>query len=115
MYFKMCKSFGTYKPRSSTFFHIFDHTVKSVLMYGSEIWGTFNQKKVKFDEVFFLQFCNDLIIEKLDIKACKFILGLNKRSTNAAARGELGRFPLLFSIIINMINYWIRLVNSKKH
>ena len=39
-------------------------------------------------------------------------MGLNKRSTNAAARGELGSYPLLFSIIINMINYWIRLVNS---
>ena len=55
-YFKMCKSFGTFKPRISTFFHIFDHTVKSVLMYGSEIWGTFNQKKVKSDEVFFTNF-----------------------------------------------------------
>ena len=87
-YFKMCKSFGPFKPRISTFFHIFDHTVKSVLMYRSEIWGTFNQKKVKSDEVFY-KFRKDLIIEKLNIKACKFILGLNKCSTNAPARVDL--------------------------
>ena len=54
--FKMCHSFGTFKPRISTFFHNFVHTVKSVLMYGSEIWGTFIQKKVTSDEVFFTNF-----------------------------------------------------------
>ena len=70
------------------------------------------RKRLNLMKFFFYKFCNDLIIEKLNIKACKFILGLNKHSTNAAARGELGRFPLLFSIIINMINYWIRLFNS---
>ena len=25
-----------------TFLHLFDHTVKPVLLYGSEIWGTIN-------------------------------------------------------------------------
>lgn len=110
-YFKLCKSMGEYKPSISTFLHVFDHTVKPVLMYGSEIWGTFSQGRLKSDDSFY-KLCNDFLIEKLNIKACKFILGLNKRCTNAAARGELGRYPFLFNVIINIINYWIRLKNS---
>lgn len=74
-YFKLCKSMGEYKPSISTFLHVFDHTVKPVLMYGSEIWGTFSQGRLKSDDSFY-KLCNDFLIENLNIKACKFILGL---------------------------------------
>ena len=46
-YFKTCKSFGEHKPKLQTFLHVFDPTVKPVLLYGSEIWGIFNPNKVK--------------------------------------------------------------------
>ena len=111
-YFKFCKSFGDHKPKVSTFLHIFDHTVKPVLLYGSEIWGTFHPNKLKNEQSFY-KLCNEFTIEKLNIKACKFILGVNKRSTNAAVMGELGRFPLLFSVFVNIIKYWLRLVDSE--
>ena len=111
-YFKLCKSFGESKPKISTFFHIFDHTVKPVILYGSEIWGTFNTNKFNTDGSFY-NLCNDFILEKLNIKACRFILGLNKRCTNAAVRGEIGRFPILFNIIINILKYWVRINESK--
>ena len=111
-YFKLCKSFGENKPKVSTFFHIFDHTVKPVMLYGSEIWGTFNANKLKTDESFY-KLCNEFLVEKLHIKASKYILGLNKRCTNAAVRGEIGRFPILFNIIINILKYWVRITESK--
>ena len=46
-YFKFFKSFSDQRPKISTFLHTFDHTVKSVLFYGSEIWGTLNPSKLK--------------------------------------------------------------------
>ena len=51
-------------------------------------------------------------MERINTKACKFILGLGRRCTNAAVMGELGRFPVLFSVIINIVKYWKRLVGS---
>ena len=110
-YYKFFKSFGEYRPKISTFLHTFDHTVKAVLLYGSEIWGSFNHSKVKNTSTFY-KFCNEALIEKLNIKASKFILGLNKYCTNSAVLSELGRFPLYFCVILNMVKYWIRLENS---
>jgi hypothetical protein len=37
---KFKKSFNLYKPKIKTLLHIFDHTVKPVLLYGSVVWGT---------------------------------------------------------------------------
>ena len=34
-------------------------------------------------------------IEKLNLHLCKFILGVCRKSTNDAVRGELGRLPIL--------------------
>lgn len=113
-YFKFSRCFGDNRPKVSTFLHIFDHTVKSVLMYGSEIWGTFNPTKLKSDQSFY-KVCTESVIEKLNVKLCKFILGVNRRSTNAAVMAEIGRFPLFFGIIVNLIKYWIRLEKSENH
>jgi hypothetical protein len=42
------------------------------------------------------------------------ILGVHKRTTNIAVLSELGRFPLYFSIIKDMLLYWYRLENLGK-
>jgi len=57
-------------------------------------------------------FCNDSIIEKLNVKSCKYILGVPRRCTNSSVMSELGRYPLYFSIILNLVKYWIRLEKS---
>ena len=38
-FFKVRKCFENCKPKLRTLIHIFDHTIKPVLLYGSEIWG----------------------------------------------------------------------------
>lgn len=45
-YFKLKKCFEHHKPKIKTILHVFDHTVKPVLLYGSEIWGIFDEKKL---------------------------------------------------------------------
>ena len=109
-YFKLKKCFEYHKPKIGTILHAFDHTVKPILLYGSEIWGMLDTNRLnKFKDNYFQKLCNDLVIEKLHIKVCKYILEVSRRSTNLAVMGELGRYPLYLEVILNMIKYWVRL------
>ena len=51
-------------------------------MYGSEVWGKgcFDRNKLKSYKVFFT-LCNDINVEMLNIKCCKYILGVPRRVT----------------------------------
>jgi len=40
---KLQKCLGDIKPNINILLHLFDHTVKPILTYGCEIWGTLNQ------------------------------------------------------------------------
>jgi hypothetical protein len=51
-------------------------------------------------------------LEKLNISMGKYVLGVNKRTTNLAIYGELGRYPLYIDTIISMIKYWVRLCKN---
>ena len=111
-YFKLCKNILNLHPCLRTSLHIFDHTVKPILLYGSEIWGIYNPASSKFrngislDKIF-----KNIEPEKLHIKFAKFILGVNRKSTNFAVMSELGRFPFYLDIIKNVLKYWHRLEN----
>ena len=98
-----------------TILKVFDHTVKPVLLYSSEVWGMFNMtsklKKRKNDLIYDLY--NDHKIEKLNLNLCKSILGVGSKASNLAVVGELGRYPLYIDIVISMIKYWIRLHEDK--
>lgn len=50
--------------------------------------------------------------EKLNLKFCKYLLGVNKRSTNIAVLSELGRMPLFVSHITAMFTFLHGLENS---
>lgn len=110
-YFKLSKDFLSLHPSVKTSLHVFDHTIKPILLYGCEVWGMFNPFSSKFrngidslDKIY-----NKLLAEKLHLKFCKFILGVHSKTTNIAALSELGRFPLYFNIIKSMIKYNDRL------
>ena len=57
---------------------------------------------------------DDLHIEKLNLKFCKYLLGVNEKASNLTVRGELGRYPLLIDVVLSMIKYWVRLNDTKK-
>jgi hypothetical protein len=91
---------------------VFDHTIKPVLLYGSEIWGIFSAEKLnKLRDSYFNKLCSDLIAERLHVKFCKYVLEVSRRSTNIAITGELGRDSLFLEVILNMIKYFIHLSN----
>ena len=87
--------------------NLFDSYVLSVLNYGCEIWGPLLLRRIETCD--FKTLCESLQVEKLNIKVCKYILGVNKYATNAAVTGELGGHPLAIKITKHAFNYWKRL------
>ena len=55
----------------------------------------------------------NLLCEKLHMKFLKFSLGVNKKSTNVAVMGELGRYPLYINILLTVAKYYQRLTVAK--
>ena len=84
--FKIGKCFGDLHQNVDTVLHLFDHTVKPVLLYGSEIWGTINtaSAKVKKDSFSLFNTMFDMPCEKLHIRFLKYLLAVNRKTTNAA-------------------------------
>ena len=84
-----------------------------ILLYGYEIWGYFNTLTARFrnasiplDTVY-----SKIECEKLHIKFCKRVLGVHQKSTNFAVLSELGRFPIHYQIIKQMLGCWHHLEN----
>ena len=65
---------------------IFDGIVSPILLYNSEVWEGFS----KWDKT---------LIERSHSKFCKTYLGANKKASDIASRGELGKFPLVVAIL----------------
>ena len=90
-----------------------DQMIKPILCYASKIWSVCDLAKNKFRTVDeFAKYLDNIAIEKVHVKFCKFILGVNKRTVNLAIKGELGRFPVNFSCLIQAFKYWYHLQES---
>lgn len=112
-YYKLRRDFFSFGPSIKNSLHIFDHTIKPILMYGSEVWGYFNPNAARFkkEDMTIDQIHLNLLSEKLHIKFCKYILGVNKKATNLAVLSELGRFPIHFDIVKSILRFWHRIEN----
>ena len=76
---------------------IFDSVLSPILLYNSEVWGASTDGDLnKWDKT---------PTEKAHVRFCKIYLGVNKKATNIACRGELGKFPLIFNIYKRMFKY----------
>jgi len=73
---------------------LFDKMVLPILMYGAEVWGTEYRKS----------------IERVQIKFCKYVLGVGSRTSDIAVLGECGRCPLFVHYYCKVIKYWTRLL-----
>jgi hypothetical protein len=109
--FKVRKCFQGHSPKIKTILYIFDHTIKPILLYGSEIWGSFPAQKLltQGNINYFSKVCRDLIVEKAHFNLCKYSINVGEKATNSAVMGELGSYPLFLEVHLNMIKYWVRL------
>jgi len=76
---------------------IFDTAIAPILTYGAQIWGIFS----KFD----FEKWDQTPAEKVHLRFCKIFLGLNRKASNYAVRGEMGRIPLQIVIIKQILKY----------
>lgn len=86
--------------------------IKPIVIYGREIWGVFKTntavcKKKKVGSYLRIYTYTDNIADKYQISYLKYILGLNKKSSNLAVISETGRFPMYFSIGLSIVRYYI--------
>jgi hypothetical protein len=110
--FKLYKDLKTTEPSVSTLLHLFDHRIKPIVVYGCEIWGTLTNATLQKNYRYTVHVCDlfkDWEIENLNTKFCKYILGVNRRSTNIAILSELGKYPLhtLYMYILISIYFFI--------
>ena len=81
--------------------HLFDYLtymIKPIALYGCELWGAYLKEWNKDNFTSKLFENNSYPFEKLHVKCCKLLLGLNRRTSNFAAKCELGRIPLILNI-----------------
>ena len=92
-FYKIKGIFGHKCPNSKVALHVFDHTIKPILTYGSDIWGSCIKKSRRQTQTLDMTH-RDLHAEKLHLKYCKYFLGVHSKASNLATIGKLGRFPI---------------------
>ena len=88
---------------------LFRTLIQPILGYGCEVWAPF--LLLKLNDLNLLSMCDKFPGETLHVKVCKIMLGVHRKSTNNAVRGELGCYPLLIFMLGLSVKYWWKLNN----
>ena len=89
-----------------------------IIFYGAEVGGggggggggSINSNN---DEATFWKRAETLPVEQFHLKIIKSSLFVHSKASNAASRGETGRYPILIHIVKLMLNYWKHMEKSK--
>jgi len=88
----------------------FNMLITPILAYASDVWIPYFFQKMEPTSLYSL--CDKIKIECINIKFCKFILGVHKRSSNAAVRSELGIFPIAIKLLSQAAKYFFRITSK---
>ena len=91
---------------------LFDSMVKSIATYGSELWGILGWRKNNSDCVINYLLSKNHTFEKLHSRFCKQTLGLDNQTPDILAKAELGRYPIMSTIIKLCYGYWQHVLAS---
>ena len=101
------------KPEMSL--KLFNSLVKPILLYGSQIWLPVPllapKQVIGLSTPNLATFFNSHAEcggERVHLRFLKWILGVNKKTTNVFTWGELGEVPLLFSALDQAVSYYKR-------
>ena len=75
-------------------FRIFDAQVQPILLYGSEIWGNYECKRIETVHMFVM----------------KWFLNVAARTPNVMIYGDTGRYPLGINTQLRLVKYWLKLL-----
>ena len=115
------KAFHGQKYNAEIILSLFDSLVSPILTYGSEIWFPlsfkYNRDNPKEDNVnALLTACvsNKFQHEIVHLQFCRQTLGVHKKAMTLPSFAELGRFPITFKILQQVIGFWVHLMHSKE-
>lgn len=103
------KAIGSDKMNTPLFLKLYEQCVKPILLYCSEVWAgerLINQAgpiERRYDT---------LSTERIQLKFCKFVLGVHKSASNIAVRAELGLFPIALYCLRSSISFWLHIIES---
>ena len=102
----MQRLFLNLRPSIKTSMHIFDHTIKPILLYSSEIWGVFNPVSSKFRNGISLhKIFSNTEAEKYTSSLVYLFLECIAKRANFAVMSKLGRYPFYIDLIKAMLKY----------
>ena len=81
-----------------------------IIRYCSEIWAPYSLINVKEENIY--ELCDKNGIESVNLKVCKFVLGVKRNAANAAVRGELGLYPVAIDMLSHSIKYFLRVTSQ---
>ena len=89
--------------------NLYDKLITPISNYACEIWLPNQFHKIIKKEI---NNYDTVPFERLHMMFCKYILGVNKSTSNTNVRRELGRSPLIVSSFITIIKYWSHILNK---
>ena len=99
---------------------LFNSLINPIITYGSQVWLPVSSLinslitsnfSLTSPDANFLSLIAKQHHEAIHLRHLKYLLGINRRSCNAAAWGETGTFPLFISCIARCIEYFKRVIN----
>ena len=106
--YKIMSLVGNSVPKISQ--QLFDRMVKPILSYGSEIWSPYFTCNI--DKKDLITWFENFDIEKANVKFCKNLLKVNRKTSHIAVRAELCIFPLGLGIMVHSLKYWVHLTKE---
>ncbi|MCU7800554.1 MAG: reverse transcriptase family protein [gamma proteobacterium symbiont of Lucinoma myriamae] len=94
------------------FLKLYEQCVKPILMYCSEVWCP---ERIINPSIDIEQKYDSLVSEKIQLKFCKFLLGVHKSAVNNGVRAELGIFPLAISGLKYSLNFWLHITQANNN
>ena len=94
---------------------LFDKMVVPIAIYNSEVWGNMLLPKNEKPTNYLYENNITNIVEKLQNRFLKYILGVHTKSTNWVVRSELGRMPLTMIVYERIIKYFQHIYKSKSN
>ena len=92
---------------------LFDKMVLPVALYNSEVWGTNCFPVNKNNNNFFDNSALKSPLENLQTTLLKILLGVGEKTSNWAVRSETGRYPLVLTLMQNMLKFYFHLRSSE--
>ena len=95
-YYHLLSIFSRVSLDVKTKLSLLDSMISPILLYRSEVWGIYNYKD----------------FDRLNIKFCKYSLGVKPQTSTAAVFGELGRYSLVMKCKERALKYWVKIMKS---